>query len=70
MSYIDMSILTEEQSKELGLRKEGEYRVRHEDFTGHRSFTDGEELMAATNLMNLLEQLENGEVIVVSVDYF
>jgi hypothetical protein len=34
------------------------------------SFTDGEELMAAARIINLLDGLDNGEYVIVSKDIF
>lgn len=67
MSYFNVGKISEDSAEQLGLTT-----LVH-DLNGTRcltSFRDGEELMAAAELVKLLSELKNGELIVVGVDYF
>ncbi|MFF4478720.1 hypothetical protein ACFY1A_17120 [Streptomyces sp. NPDC001520] len=64
MSYID---IRKEDISEADGRDVVAIAVDHEP---DHSLRDGEELMAAAKILELLDELDNGEAIVITVDIF
>jgi hypothetical protein len=63
MSYVNVTTLSEDSVEQLGLKRDFDIEKTH----GHQSFeTDSESLMAAAELISRLDNLQSGEMLIVT----
>lgn len=67
MSYINVVTVSEDAKEQLGL--ENVMGDLH-GTTGAASFRDGEEMIAVQDLIRRLNELQNGELLIIEVDKF
>lgn len=74
MSYINVVTLSKDSVEQLGLKGMVDSSecdsIYIADLADSSSYRDGEELAAAADLLARLRELDNGELLVVAVDYF